>query len=74
MHSNVYTHIYVCVRVVHAYTYIVHLSVSVRMGRRYACVHLCAMVMDRLCAMVMDRLCAHALAGSCCGLGLNPKP
>jgi hypothetical protein len=23
---------------------------------------------------VMDRLCAHALAGSCCGLGLNPKP
>ncbi len=22
---------------------------------------------------VMDRLCAHALAGSCCGLGLNPE-
>ncbi len=21
----------------------------------------------------MDRLCAHALAGSCCGLGLNPE-
>ena len=23
--------------------------------------------------MVMDRLCAHALAGSCCGLGLKPE-
>jgi surface protein len=23
--------------------------------------------------MVMDRLCAHALAGSCCGLGLQPE-
>ena len=22
---------------------------------------------------VMDRLCAHALAGSCCGLGLTPE-
>ena len=21
----------------------------------------------------MDRLCAHAMAGSCCGLGLNPE-
>jgi hypothetical protein len=23
--------------------------------------------------MVTDRLCAHALAGSCCGLGLKPE-
>jgi hypothetical protein len=23
--------------------------------------------------MAMDRLCAHAVAGSCCGLGLNPE-
>jgi hypothetical protein len=23
--------------------------------------------------MAMDRLCAHALAGSCCGLGLQPE-
>ncbi len=22
---------------------------------------------------LMDRLCAHGLAGSCCGLGLNPE-
>ena len=25
------------------------------------------------CAMVMDRLCAHALAGLCCGLGVQPE-
>jgi surface protein len=31
----------------------------------HACVH--------QCAMGMDRLCAHALAGSCCGLGLHPE-
>ncbi len=54
-----------CVCLFHAYTYIIHLSVDVRIGRRYVCVH--------QCAMVMDRLCAHALAGSCCGLGLQPE-
>jgi hypothetical protein len=54
---------YTCV--LHAYTYIIHLSVYVRIGRCYACVH--------QCVMGMDRLCAHALAGSCCGLGLNPE-
>jgi surface protein len=37
----------------------------VRIGQRYVCVH--------QCAMGMDRLCAHALAGSCCGLGLHPE-
>jgi hypothetical protein len=52
------------VRVLHAYTNIIHLSVYVRIGRGYDCVY--------QCAMPMDRLCAHALAGSCCGLG--PKP
>ncbi len=61
---HVYTYECVCVCVLHAYTYIIHLSVCVRIGRRYACVH--------QCAMVMDRLCAHGLAGSCCGLGLQP--
>ena len=68
MHPNTYIYIYVCVcvRVLHAYTYIIHVSVYVRIGRGYECVH--------QCAMVMDRLCAHALAGSCCGLGPNPKP
>ncbi len=49
----------------HAYAYIIRLSVYVRIGRRYVCVH--------QCAMVMDRLCAHALAGSCCGLVLKPE-
>jgi hypothetical protein len=43
-----------------------HLSVYVRTGRRYVCVH--------QCAVRMDRLCAHALAGSCSGLGLKPEP
>jgi hypothetical protein len=61
MHPNVY----ICVCVLHAYLYIIHLSVYVRIGRRYVCV--CQ------CAMVMDRLCAHALAGSCCGLGPQPE-
>jgi hypothetical protein len=56
----------VCVCVCYMLTYSVHLSVYVRIGRGYVCVY--------QCAMVMDRLCAHALAGSCCGLGLNPKP
>ncbi len=55
---------YTCV--LHAFTFIIQLSVYVRIGRGYVCVH--------QCAMVMDRLSAHALAGSCCGLGLNPKP
>ncbi len=54
-----------CVCVFHAYAYIIHLSVYMRIGRRYVCVH--------QCAMVMDRLCAHASAGSCCGLGLKPE-
>ncbi len=53
-----------CVCKFYVYTYIIHFSVCVRIGRRYVCVH--------QCAMGMDRLCAHALAGSCCGLG--PKP
>jgi hypothetical protein len=55
----------VCVCAFHAYTYNIHLSVYVRIGRGYVCVH--------QCAMGMDRLCAHALAGSCCGLGLKPE-
>ncbi len=61
-------YLYICVRVCYTCicTYIIHVSVYVRIGRGYVCVH--------QCAMVMDRLCAHALAGSCCGLGLNPKP
>jgi hypothetical protein len=59
------TYICVCVRVLHACTYIIHLSVYVRIGWGYVCVH--------QCAMGMDRLRAHALAGSCCGLGLNPE-
>jgi hypothetical protein len=50
---------YMCLRVLYGQTYIIHLSVYVRIGRGYACVH--------QCAMVMDRLYAHALAGSCCG-------
>ncbi len=58
-------YICVCVCVFHAYAYIIHLSVYVRIGRCYVCVH--------QCAMGMDRLCAHALAGSCCGLGLKPE-
>jgi hypothetical protein len=57
-------HFYVCAG--YMLTYSIHLSVYVRIGRGYECVH--------QCAMVTDRLCARALAGSCCGLGLNPKP
>ncbi len=64
MHPDIFTSNYVFV--LNAYTYIIHLSVYVRTGRGYVCVH--------QCAMVMDRLCAHALAGSCCGHGLYPKP
>ena len=59
-------YIRVCVCVFHAFTYVIHLSVNVRIGRGYVCGH--------QCAMLMDRLCAHSLAGSCCGLGLYPKP
>jgi hypothetical protein len=62
---RIYVYRYVCVCVLHACTYIIHLSVYVRIGRRHACVH--------QCAMVMDRLCAHGLAGSRCGLGLHPE-
>jgi hypothetical protein len=63
VHASEYTHIYirVCVCVLHAYAYIIHLYASVRIGRGDVYV-------DQ-CAMVMDRLCAHALVGSCCGLG-----
>jgi hypothetical protein len=64
IHASEYVYTYTCVLFV--YTYIIHLSVYVRIGRVYVCGH--------QCAMVMDRLCAHALAGSCCGLGRNPKP
>jgi hypothetical protein len=63
MNPNLYLDMCVCVCVASVN---IHLSVYVRIGRRYVCVH--------QCAMVMDRLCAHALAGSCCGLGVNPKP
>jgi hypothetical protein len=65
MHPNIYIYMCVCACLLHAYTYIIHVSVYVRIGRGDVCVH--------QCAMVMDRLCAHALAGSCCGLGLNPE-
>jgi hypothetical protein len=67
MYPNIYIYMCVCVRacVLHAYTYIIHLSVYVRIGRGHVCVH--------QCAMVMDRQCAHALAGSCRGLGLKPE-
>ena len=39
----------VCVCYTRIYTYIIHLSVHVRTGRGYVCVHQCAMVMDRPC-------------------------
>ncbi len=65
VHVSIHICVYMCVCLLHAYTYIIHLSVCVRIGRGYACVH--------QCAMVMDRLCAHGLAGSCCGLGLKPE-
>jgi hypothetical protein len=61
--ESIYIYMYTCVLYVHRY--IIHLSVYMGIGRRYVCVH--------QCAMVMDRLCAHALAGSCCGLGLKPE-
>jgi hypothetical protein len=64
MQPNIYIYVCVFVRVCVTCLYI-HLSVYARTGRGYACVH--------QCAMVMDRLCAHALAGSCCGLGLKPE-
>jgi hypothetical protein len=68
MHPNINIYIYICacVCVLHVCTYFFHLSVYVRIGRGYECVH--------QCAMGMDRLCVHALAGSCCGLGRIPKP
>jgi hypothetical protein len=56
MHASEHICIYMCTCVFHAYTYIIHLSVYVRIGRGHVCVH--------QCAMVMDRLCAHASAGS----------
>jgi hypothetical protein len=62
----VYPNVNIYVRVCYMLTNSIHLSVYVRIGRGCVCVY--------QCAMVMDRLCAHALAGSCCGLGLNPKP
>ncbi len=69
MHPNIRIYIYicicVCVCVLEANTYIIHLSVYVRIGRRYVCV--------QQCAMGMNRLGAHAVAGSCCGLGLKPE-
>jgi hypothetical protein len=67
IHASEYIYTYICVRLCYTriYTYIIHLSVYVRIGRGDECVH--------QCAMGMDRLCAHALAGSCCGLGLHPE-
>ncbi len=57
---------YICVRVCYSGIHTLSISfVYVRIGRRYVCVH--------QHAMGMDRLCAHALAGSCCGLGLKPE-
>jgi hypothetical protein len=64
-HASEYIYLFVCVCVFQAYTYMIHSFVCVRIGRRYVCVH--------QCAIGMDRLCAHALAGSCCGLGLQPE-
>jgi hypothetical protein len=49
---HIYIHVCECVCVFDAYTYIIHSSVYVRIGRRYVCVSQCAMVMDRLCARV----------------------
>ncbi len=62
MHPNINIYMYTCV--VYVRTLIIHLSAYVRIGPGYVCVH--------QCAMGMDRLCAHALARSCCGLGLKP--
>jgi hypothetical protein len=50
----------------YAFLCILYMHIDVRIGRGYVYVH--------QCVMAMDRLKAHALAGSCCGLGLNPKP
>jgi hypothetical protein len=61
---RIYT--YVSVRVRYRLTPTLSISyLYVRIGRRFVCVH--------QCAMGMDRLCAHALAGSFCGLGLKPE-
>jgi surface protein len=66
MHPKTYIYICVCASVCYLFIHTLSiLSVCVRIGRGYECVH--------QCAMVMDRLCAHALAGSCCGLGLKPE-
>ncbi len=65
MHPNIC--ISLCASVCYMLTHTSSISsVHVRIGRGYACVH--------RCAMAMDRRCAHGLAGSCCGLGLIPKP
>jgi hypothetical protein len=37
--NRVFIYVCECVFVFHAYTYIIHLSVHVRIGRRYVCVH-----------------------------------
>jgi hypothetical protein len=67
MYPNICVSVCLCVFVCSTLTHTLsNLSVYVRIGRDYVCV--------RQCAMVMDWLCAHALAGSCCGLGLKPKP
>jgi hypothetical protein len=60
-----FSHMCVCVCYTRIFPYIIHVSVYVRIGRGDVCVH--------QCAIGMDRLCAHALAGSCCGLGLRPE-
>ncbi len=69
MHPNICICVCVCVCAFHAYTYIIHLSVYVRTGRGYVCVH--------QCVMVVDRLCAHAFGGLVLRARLktrNPKP
>jgi hypothetical protein len=48
IHASEYRYMCVRVCVLLAYTYIIHLSVYVRIGRGYVCVHQCAMVMDWL--------------------------
>jgi hypothetical protein len=56
-----YIYTSVCVCVLHAYTYSIHSSVCVRTGRRYVCVHECAMG---------DGSAVCARVG---GLGLKPE-
>jgi hypothetical protein len=52
----------VCNTLTHTLSIYLYMRESV--GVMYACTS----------ATGIDRLCAHALAGSCCGLGLNPTP